>query len=501
MNVWNERLSTWHAERKRTASRLIKMVALFCVWLALVMLARPVVAQERTAKPNFVIVFADDLGYSDIGCFGAKQIRTPNLDQMAQEGMRLTHFYAQTVCGPSRAALMTGCYPLRTAKRANDQKSVHPFLHSKEITIAEVLKDQGYATGCFGKWDLAGHKQAGYDVSLMPNRQGFDEYFGTPSSNDSIVNLVHNDKVVEPKADMATLTQRFTNHALSFIREHKDEPFFVYLPHTMPHIRLAASKEFAGKSSRGLYGDVVEELDDNVGRILKLLTELDLQDETYVIFTSDNGPWYLDGHARLSKQRDKGGSHGGDADPLRGHKTSSWEGGVRVPTVVWAPGRVEAGTTSSKMAATIDLLPTLARLAGGKQPSDRIIDGNDISDLIHGKQSAVTRDTFYYYVHTQLMAVRKGRWKLHLQRRQNTMKNWDVFQKQADVVDLSSAKLFDLESDPGEQSDLTAKHPAVVKELSELAESARRDIGDFDRIGEGARFFDPQPRRTDIRKP
>lgn len=451
-------------------------------------------------RPNFIVIFADDLGYQDLGCFGSKTIRTPNIDRLASEGMRLTSFYGQTVCGPSRASLMTGCYPLRVAKKNNNQVPVHPYMHSNEITIAEVLKERGYVNGCFGKWDLAGHRQKGYDDNLLPTKQGFDYFFGTPTSNDSIANLLINEEVIEQKADMANLTKRYTDEAISFIRKHQKSPFFVYIPHTMPHLRLAASDPFKGKSPRGLYGDVVEEIDFNVGRIIKEVTALNLQSRTYVIFTSDNGPWFLDKHPRLSKQVDEGGSHGGDAFPLRGHKTSTWEGGVRVPFVVWAPGRVPKGSVSDEIKTTMDLLPTLSSLAGATVPDDRSIDGQNISSLIHGVKDQLDKPShFYYYAHTQLMAVRSGKWKLHLPRQINTMKRWDVYQKDEDLIDFSKPLLFDLKNDIGEQQNLAEDNPNKVRELTILANWARGDIGDYNQIGKNARFFDPQPKRPDIK--
>jgi arylsulfatase A-like enzyme len=454
---------------------------------------------EFSRKPNFIVVFTDDQGYQDLGCFGSTAIRTPNIDGMAEEGIRFTHFYAQTVCGPSRAALMTGCYPLRVGKKANNQREIHPSLHTREITIAEILKEQGYKTACFGKWDLAGHRQKGYDKSLLPTRQGFDYFFGTPTSNDSVANLLRDEELVEPNADMANLTKRYTDEALTFIRKSRDKSFFIYLAHTMPHLKLAASEPFKGKSPRGLYGDVVEEIDFSVGRILGEIKTLGLEKDTYIIFTSDNGPWFLDRHPRLSQQKDQGGSHGGDAAPLRGHKTSTWEGGVRVPCVMWAPGRIPQGQVCSEIATTMDLLPTLASLAGGNAPSDRAIDGRDIFDLIHGKEGAKSpTEAFYYYAHTQLMAVRSGKWKLHLPRKVNTMQRWNVYHRESDIIDFTKPLLYDLEQDPGEKNNLADRHPDTVGKLIGLADWARKDIGDYDRIGQNARFFDPQPRRSDI---
>ena len=456
-------------------------------------------AAEAPAKPNFVIIFTDDQGYQDLGCFGSPDIRTPAVDRMAREGMRFTDFYGQTVCGPSRAALMTGCYPLRVAKRDNNQKEIHPILHSKEITIAEILKGKGYATGCFGKWDLARHAQKKFHADLMPTHQGFDYFFGTPTSNDSIVRLLRNEEVIEEKADMSELTRRYTDEAIGFIRKNRDKPFFVYIPHTMPHVLLAASDQFRGKSKRGLYGDVIEEIDFNTGRIVEELKTLGLEDNTYVIFTSDNGPWYLEKHSYRKIKADAGGPHGGHAFPLRGHKTSTWEGGVRVPFVVWAPGRVPAGQACPEVTSTLDLLPTLASLAGADVPGDRVIDGSDISDLWHGKTVAQPTRRFFYYAHTQLDAVRSGRWKLHLARNDHVLKKrWHVHQLDEDLIGFHEPRLYDLQEDIGETTNLASKHPERVAELMKLAEWARGDIGDHNRIGENARFFDPGPKRSDI---
>lgn len=454
-------------------------------------------ASAEDGKPNFVVIFTDDQGYQDLGCYGSPDIRTPRLDRLAAEGVRFTHFYAQTVCGPSRAALMTGCYPLRVATEKN-RVEVHPRLHSNEITIAEVLKEVGYATAAFGKWDLAGHSQKDYTPGLLPKFQGFDYFFGTPSSNDVIVNIIRDTEMIEEKADMSLLTRRFTDEAIGFIRRQKDEPFFVYLAHPMPHVRLEASEDFRGKSERGIYGDVIEELDFNVGRILDVLEKEGLDGNTYVFYMSDNGPWYLGrsrGHLkRIGKDAEQ---HGGSALPLRGAKTSTWEGGLRVPFIVRAPGRVPSGTVRDELACTMDLLPTIASLAGGKVPMDRIIDGDDIGDLIHGVEGAMSeKKAFFYYQQTSLQAVRSGRWKLHLP----GARHWPQYSKAGDVPEFESVLLFDLESDVGESTDVAAAHPEVVESLLALAEKARIDIGDHDRIGEGARFFDPEKRRPDVKR-
>lgn len=451
-------------------------------------------------KPNFVIIFVDDLGYQDVGCFGSPNIKTPRLDQMAREGIRFTNFYAQTVCGPSRAALMTGCYPLRLAIEKN-RVEVHPHLHLKEVTIAEMLKDVGYATAAFGKWDLAGHSQTGYTPGLLPKYQGFDYFFGTPTSNDSIANIIRNTEMIEKKADMSQLTKRYTDEAIGFIKRSKGKPFFVYLAHSMPHVRLAVSEQFKGKSAGGIYGDVVEELDWNIGRILDLLKAEGLDNNTYVIFASDNGPWYLGrskGHLkRIGKDAAK---HGGSALPLRGAKTSTWEGGLRVPCIIRAPGKVPSGAVCNEIACTMDMMPTLARLAGGKVPTDRVIDGNDITDLIHGVAGAKSRKkAFFYYQRTRLEAVRVGKWKLHVPRPAD--KKWAHYSKAEDVFDIKSPMLFDLDADIGEKHNVAAQHPEVVADLMKHIEHARSDIGDFNRKGKNARFFDPQPQRPDIDNP
>ena len=445
-------------------------------------------AKDTARPPNFIIVLADDQGYGDLGCFGSPQIKTPRIDRMAREGMRFTNFYAQTVCGPSRAALMTGCYPLRVAKRKNEV-SIHPFLHDREITIAETLREVGYTSGCFGKWDLAGHSQKGYDPKLLPTRQGFDTFFGTPTSNDQIVNLLRDEEVIEQKADMSLLVERYTDVAIEFIKSADDKPFFVYLPHTMPHTIIAASKKFRGTSERGLYGDVIEEIDWNVGRILDTVAELGLDESTYVIYTSDNGPWF------------KKGDHGGSPGPLRGAKTSTWEGGLRVPCVMRAPGRIAAGKVCDEIASTMDLHPTLAKLAGTNAPTDRIIDGHDIAGLIHGKPGAKSpTQAYYFYKHTQIQAVRAGKWKLHVARtgEEGNGHQWDSHIAKEDVIEFKAPRLYDLESDIAESNDVAAKHPEVVDRLLALVEEARDDIGDHNRVGKGARFFDEGPPRADI---
>ena len=482
----------------------------FLVGLLVAFVVLPAAA---SAPPNFVIIFTDDQGYQDVGCFGSPDIRTPRLDTMAKEGMRFTSFYAQPICGPSRAALMTGCYPMRVAERGHT-KQVHPILHEDEITVAEVLKSVGYATACFGKWDLAKHSQRGFFMDLFPTRQGFDYFFGTPTSNDGIADLYRNEELIEEKSDMATLTERYTDEAIGFIKQNQKKPFFVYIPHTMPHTRLAASARFKGKSRRGLYGDVIEEIDYNVGRILDTLNELGSAENTYVLFTSDNGPWLIknkdhaDGHLA--------GDHGGSAGPLRSGKVSSFEGGVRVPTILWGPGRVPAGTTCDKIATTMDMMPTMAALAGAKIPADRVIDGEDIRHLFHGDFAAANSEkAFFYYLRVHLQAVRQGKWKLHLPREAEPVgaapfsRNTHI--APADRIGFPEPFLVNLERDLGETSNVAAENPDVVRNLLGLAENMRADLGDYDRVGKNMRFFDPmelrpttppvpQPRQPKTRK-
>lgn len=451
------------------------------------------------APPNFVVILADDLGYGDLGCFGSDTIKTPHLDRMADEGLKLTSFYAQTVCGPSRAALMTGCYPLRLAINKN-KVEIHPELHSDEITIAEVLKDVGYTTAAFGKWDLAGHHGAQYVPTLLPLYQGFDYFFGTSTSNDSKVDLIRGNKMIERNTDMGLLTKRYTDEAIGFIERSKGQPFFVYLAHSMPHVKLAVSKDFKGKSAGGIYGDVVEEIDFNVGRLLQFLKDEGLDENTYVIFLSDNGPWYFGRSKGHQKRFGKDAvAHGGSSGPLRGAKTSSWEGGLRVPFIVRAPGRVPAGVEDDALTATIDLLPTLAALAGGQVPKDRVIDGRDVTTLFKsGHASEIEQKPYFYYVKTRLDAVRLGKWKLHLARPVD--QKWANFSTAADAAAIEEPALYNVDVDIDESNDVAAAHPEVVAELMKHIEHARKDIGDFDRVGENARFFDSEPRRPDIGK-
>ena len=442
--------------------------------------------------PNFVVIFADDLGFGDLACYGNRHIRTPNLDRMAREGIRLTSFYSQNVCGPSRAALLTGSYPIRVGEPGN-VKNAHTVLHPHERTIAEVLKPQGYVSGLIGKWHLAGrggHERGPgtgpYNRDLMPNSQGFGYFFGTPSHNGTTrevdpggwkTELMRNEEVLESPTDLDLLTKRYTQEAVAFLERNRDRPFFLYLAHTMPHVPLGASPGFKGRSVRGLYGDVVEELDWSVGEVLGALARLGLDDRTLVVFTSDNGPW-IENHL---------GDHGGSAEPLRGFKMSTWEGGLRVPGIFRWPGRIAPGQASDQIASTLDILPTFAALAGAQLPADRPIDGLDIGPWLFGDSARSPRQRFYYFAFTHLQGVRVGRWKLVLKRPEDPpWTSW--YGRMIDAV--PTPQLYDLELDWGESRNVAEQNEDVVTRLMGLAERVRAQIGDFDRIGSGARFFD-----------
>ncbi len=456
---------------------------------------------EPKRKPNFIIFFTDDQGYNDLGCFGSPLIRTPHFDRMAAEGMRFTSFYAQAVCGPSRAAIMTGCYPIRVAQPGN-RKNQHTVLHPREITLAELLKGAGYATACIGKWHLAGsgggRGRGPFPPELMPNAQGFDHFFGTPMHNGFtrqpdpkryVTELMRGGEVIESPADMDTLTQRYTAEAIKFIRANRHRPFFLYLAHNMPHVPLGASAKFRGRSKRGLYGDVIEELDFSAGQVIDALKQLGLDDDTLIVFTSDNGPW-IEKHI---------GDYAGSADPLRGSKMMTWDGGPRVPCICRWPGKVPARKVCNRIASTMDLLPTFARLAGAKPPGDRIIDGKDLWPLLSGAPGAAGRETFFFYCYTHLQAVRCGKWKLVLPR--PARPRWTGWS--ARMIDaVPKTQLYDLDADIGEKHDVADRHPDVVARLMKLVADARADLGDYDRVGKGARFFEePAPKPGGKRGP
>jgi arylsulfatase A len=440
--------------------------------------------------PNFIVIFADDLGYADIARFsdrtGAGRPQTPHLDRMAAEGVRLTDFYvAQAVCSASRAALLTGAYSNRIGLQGALNHTADFGLNPDETTIAELLKTRGYRTGMFGKWHL-GHLQP-----FLPRRHGFDEYFGLPYSNDMWprhpqqknfypdLPLIEGDAVVRLDPDQTQLTTWYTERAVSFVERHQSAPFFLYVAHAMPHVPLFVSNKFAGRTAGGLYGDVIAELDWSVGQILDAVRRAGLDNNTLVIFTSDNGPW-------LSY-----GNHGGSPGPFREGKGTAFEGGVRVPFVARWPGRIPAGTVGRAPAMTIDLLPTFARLSGAAVPTERLIDGRDIWPIIAGEPGARSpHDALYFYWGRELHAVRRGNWKLHLAHPYQALDAAGSDGMPGRYVRRElSLSLFDLERDPGETKDVAADNPAVVKQLLEDAERAREDLGDTltNRVGRNVR--------------
>ncbi|HAK57240.1 MAG: sulfatase [Vicinamibacterales bacterium] len=450
---------------------------------------------ERAAPaqpPNVVIIFTDDQGYSDLGVFGAEGFETPNIDRMAAEGARLTNFYvASPVCSPSRAALLTGSYPQRVSVPRVLFPQFDEGLHPDEVTIADLLKPLGYATAIFGKWHLGHHPEH------LPAAQGFDEYFGLPYSNDMTPDaeknpnpparrhpplpLVEGVETVEVEPDQSQLTRRYTERGVDFIERNADRPFFLYLPHTMPHLPLYVSDRFAGASERGLYGDVIMEIDWSVGEILGTLDRLGLDDRTLVVFTTDNGPWLVKG------------SHSGSAEPLREGKGSTFEGGQRVPAIIRWPGEIPAGLVSDEIATTMDLFPTIAGITGAEMPTDRIIDGKDIWPIVSGAPGATSpHEAFFYYLRYELQAVRSGQWKLHVPHGYGTIEGAELrtptFQGTYAQAEIGLS-LFDLETDIGETTNVADAHPDVVERLLGLIEAARDDLGDSltDRVGRNIR--------------
>ncbi len=426
-------------------------------------------------SPNIIIIMADDLGYGDLGCYGHPSINTPNLDSMAAEGLRFTDFYAgQSLCTPSRAALLTGRFAIRSGMAGGPGRHVlypkHPGgLPAEEITIAEGMKTKGYVTGAIGKWHLG--DMPGY----LPTDNGFDSFFGLPYSNDSDwidpkyrktenlsrdpvhgrfnVPLMRNTNIIERPATQSTLTQRYTEEAIRFMEQNKKKPFFLYFAHTFPHVPLFASEKFKGKSLRGRYGDTVEELDWSVGEVLNWLRKEKLEKNTLVIFTSDNGPW-------LDKKW-----NGGAAGLLRDGKAGTWEGGYRVPAIAHWPGKIEPGVTHA-ITSSMDLFSTSLKLAGAELPKDRAIDGIDMTALLFkGKPH---RDTQFYYYGDQLYAVRKGKYKAHFT-------THDGYGKEAPVKH-SPPVLFDLGEDPSERFDVASDHPVVISEILKIAEAHNSQI-------------------------
>jgi arylsulfatase A-like enzyme len=446
--------------------RLLTLILCLVAWSS-VSAAKP---------PNFIIILADDLGYGDLSCYGHPTIRTPHLDRMAIEGMRFTDFYvAAEVCTPSRAALMTGRLPIRTGMCSDKRRVLFPDssggMPAEEITLAEGLKARGYTTGIVGKWHL------GCKREHSPLKHGFDFYYGLPYSNDMDrdpskapkgreaflnpkieywnVPLKRNDDILEKPAEQHTLTKRYTDEAVQFIKQNKKNPFLLYFPHTFPHVPLFASDKFSGKSRRGLYGDVVEELDWSVGQVLQTLRETKLDKNTLVFFTSDNGPWLT--------QFEQGGSAG----LLKEGKGSTWEGGMREPGIAWWPGKIKPAQTCTEMASSMDLYVTCLKLAGATLPSDRVVDGVDMSGLLLGT-GPNQREVMFYYRGTRLFAARKGPFKAHF----ITQSSYGKDAPEPHDPPL----LFNVQTDPSEQFDVAKNHPEVIADILRAVEKHRTSM-------------------------
>ncbi|MEI7898854.1 MAG: sulfatase [bacterium] len=434
--------------------------------LLLVPLAAPQAAETQSVKPNVVIIFIDDMGYGDIGPFGATKQKTPQLDRMAREGMKFTSFYAAPVCSVSRAQLLTGCYGARVSVPAVYGPGGKEGLNPAEHTLAERLKEHGYATMCIGKWHV------GDQPEFLPTKQGFDRYFGIPYSNDmqkkakqtgeQVVPLLRDDTVAELLTDAAQsrIVERYTEEAIGFMRASKDKPFLLYFAHTAVHTPIHPGAAFAGKSANGRFGDWVEEVDWSVGRVLDTLRELKLDERTLVVFTSDNGPWLIKG------------SDAGSAGPLRGGKGSTWEGGVRVPTLFRWPGKIAPGSVCDAVAGTIDLLPTAVALAGGTVPAEPVIDGRDLSPLLFGKSTQSPREAHYYFRSYSLEAVRQGPWKLAFAPQHETMGKGVL-----PDAGGTAPRLYNLDQEIGERTNLADKHPDIVVKLQALAAKMDAEIG------------------------
>jgi len=434
---------------------------------------------KKDPPPNIVLIFTDDQGYEDVGVFGSPDIETPNLDLLANEGVKLTSFYAaQAVCSASRAALLTGCYPNRigihNAMMPNSKFGLHP----SETTLAELLKDNGYKTAIFGKWHLGDHP------SFLPTKHGFDEYFGIPYSNDMWPNhpqqgpvfnfgplpIYENESVTDTLTDQSQFTTEITKKSVDFINKNKDTPFFLYVPHPQPHVPLFVSEKFKGKSENGLYGDVIMEIDWSVGEIMKALKANNLDSNTLVIFTSDNGPW-------LSY-----GNHAGSALPFREGKGTAWEGGQREPFIIRYPDKLKGGRTIDTPIMAIDLLPTLAEITGSKLP-DKIIDGKSVWNVFTGESlKSPQKAYFFYYKVNELHGVRYGKWKMYFPHNYRSMTGQepglDGVPGDYRYIDMDAIELYDLSNDEGETNNVADKNPEVVLEIKLLANDIRYRLGD-----------------------
>ncbi|MGB5481283.1 MAG: sulfatase [Eudoraea sp.] len=441
---------------------------------------------KRAAPPNIVLIFTDDQGYQDVGAYGADDILTPNLDQMASEGIMLSSFYAaQAVCSASRAGLLTGCYPNRIGIHNAFMPDSKIGLNASETTIAEMLKAKGYSTGIFGKWHLGDHPD------FLPTKHGFDEYFGIPYSNDMwplhpqqgpVFNfgplpLYENETIIDTLTNQSQLTTQITERSVNFINRNKDRPFFLYVPHPQPHVPLFVSEKFEGKSGRGLYGDVIMEIDWSVGQILNALKANDLDENTVVIFTSDNGPW-------LSY-----GNHAGSALPFREGKGTAWEGGHREPFIIRYPNGLKGGRNLDTPVMAIDILPTLAEITGSSLP-DRIIDGKSVWKLLSGDSKESPQEAYYFYYRVnELHGVRYDKWKLYFPHNYRTMEGQqpgkDGLPGDYVYLDLKEIELYDLSVDLSETTNVAGKYPEVVEKIKQLADTMRNKLGDSLREMEG----------------
>ena len=453
------------------------LLSLFFILTHLVFGLETISAQE--VKPNVVIIFTDDQGYQDVGCFGSPDIETPHLDQMAQEGIRMTNFYAaQAVCSASRAGLLTGCYPNRLGVHLAYMPNSPEGLNPEETTLAEMLKSLDYRTGIFGKWHLGDHPD------FMPGKQGFDTYYGIPYSNDmwplhpeqgpvfdfGPLPLYENETVVDNLTNQTLLTTHITQRSIEFIKKNKDNPFFLYIAHPQPHVPLYVSDKFKGKSKRGLYGDVIMEIDWSVGQVLTTLKEEGLDENTLVIFTSDNGPW-------LSY-----GDHAGSAIPFREGKGTALEGGQREPCIIKFPGQIEAGQVSDVPMMSIDILPTIAHITGAQLPKHKI-DGKNAWDLLTGVSDSSPQEAyFFYYNKNELHGVRYGKWKLYFPHTYRTLNGREGGKKGMPVAyeykTIDHIELYDLSKDPSETIDVSGVYPEIVSEMIRLANEMRDELGD-----------------------
>ncbi len=440
--------------------------------------------------PNVVIIFTDDQGYQDVGCFGSPDIETPHLDQMAKDGIRLTDFYAaQAVCSASRAGILTGCYPNRLGVHGAFMPNSKKGLHLSETTLAEMLKNEGYKTACFGKWHLGDHKK------FMPLKQGFDEYFGIPYSNDmwplhpqqgpifdfGPLPLYENETIIDTLTDQSNLTTQITEKSIQFIKENKDSSFFLYIAHPQPHVPLYVSDKFRGKSKRGLYGDVIMEIDWSVGQVIGALRDAGIEENTLLIFTSDNGPWL------------NYGDHAGSALPLREGKGTALEGGQREPCIIKYPDKIKAGGVINTPMMNIDILPTIAELTNAQLPEKKI-DGKSIWKIWTQESSQSPHEAYYFYYHVnELHGIRYGNWKMYYPHRYRSLNGRkggkDGFPVPYDYNTIDKIELYNLADDIGETTDVALQNPDVVQKIMALGDKMRDELGDSlqDKVGNGVR--------------